>query len=97
MHARLENGVAEVELTIAHPMQTGHGTDATGANIAAHFIQLLQAEHNGKEIMQAQWGTGVARDPYLVFYVAGAMPGDTISVAWHDNKGQTGQQAIILD
>lgn len=84
LKTRLENGVAEVELNLDHSM---HGT---------HFIQLLQVRHNGRDVMEAQWGTGIAHDPYLVFYVAGVAPRDSISVEWHDNKGQSGQAAITL-
>lgn len=96
MQARLRDGIAEVTLVMNHPMETGHRLDAAGKPVAAHFIQLVQVHHNGVEVLEAQWGTGIASDPQLVFYVANAQAGDEVSVEWHDNKGMSGCHAITL-
>lgn len=96
MRARLQQGVAEVRLLISHPMETGRRKDEAGALVPAHFIQWLQASHNSKVVLEAQWGTGIARDPYLIFYVADAAAGDIIKVEWHDNKGESGTHSLPL-
>lgn len=96
MQASLRNGIAEITLTMNHPMETGHRLDAAGNPVAAHFIQLVQVSHNGFEVLEAQWGTGIASDPQLVFYLADAQAGDVVSVQWHDNKGTSGRHAILL-
>ncbi|SNR78815.1 sulfur-oxidizing protein SoxZ [Methylobacillus rhizosphaerae] len=96
MQVDLDNGIAAVELRMLHPMLAGHVQQDSGTGATVHFIQLVQARHNGRQVMEAQWSTSVARDPRLVFYVAGVVPGDTISVEWHDNKGQSGHHAITV-
>ncbi|MBL8506106.1 MAG: thiosulfate oxidation carrier complex protein SoxZ [Methylobacillus glycogenes] len=96
MRARLQQGVAEVRLLISHPMETGRRKNEAGEVVAAHFIQWLQARHGDKVVLEAQWGTGIAKDPYLIFYVANAAPGDIIKVEWQDNKGVSGQHSLTL-
>jgi sulfur-oxidizing protein SoxZ len=44
---------------------------------------------NGKVVLDAQWGGGVSKNPYLAFRVKGAKAGDEIEVTWTDNKGAT--------
>ncbi len=39
--------------------------------------------------MTTEWGSGVAKNPFLQFVVKGAKAGDKISVTWKDNKGDT--------
>lgn len=89
MRARLNGDVAEVKAIIIHPMHTGHAKDDFGQLIPADFIQLADVSLNDKPILQMQWGTGIAKNPYLTFYVKGAKAGDKISLAWHDNHGRT--------
>lgn len=96
MQVHLENRIAAVELQMLHPMQAGNVQLVPGTAATVHFIQLVQASHNGRQVMEAQWSTSVARDPHLVFYVADVARGDTISVEWHDNKGQGGHHAITV-
>lgn len=96
MRVRLQSGVAEVRVLISHPMETGRREDDAGKLVPAHFIQVLTATLNQKPVLEAQWGTGIARDPYLVFYVADARIGDTIGIEWHDNKGESGRHSIVV-
>jgi len=44
---------------------------------------------NGKTVLEAQWGTGVSKNPYLTFYLSNAKVGDKIAVKWMDNKGES--------
>jgi len=96
IQASLQQGVAEIALVLFHPMENGDRLDASDQRIAAHFIQWVQFSHNGQQVLEAQWGTGIASDPELVFYVTNAKAGDTVSVEWHDNKGYSGHHAITL-
>jgi sulfur-oxidizing protein SoxZ len=68
-------------------METGQRRDAAGALVPAWFIQEVSASHNGKVVMQAQWGPSIAKNPFLQFNVKGAKAGDKITVNWLDNKG----------
>jgi sulfur-oxidizing protein SoxZ len=88
--AQLEGGVTTVRALITHEMETGLRKDAkTGQLIPAHFIQEVRAEHNGKAVLDAQWGPAVSKNPYLSFQLRGAKPGDTLRLSWTDNKGES--------
>lgn len=90
IRAQLKNGLAEIKLLISHPMETGRRKNERGETESAHFIQLVTATLNGKTVMEAQWGTGISKNPYLTFRIKGAVVGDKIAVKWIDNKGETG-------
>lgn len=96
MRARLEGEITEVKVLIGHPMETGYRKNAMDENIPAHFIQLLTATLNGKPVLEAQWGTGISKNPYLTFHLRGAKVGDVVAVTWYDNKGETGSGEIAV-
>lgn len=97
MRAKLKNDLTEVKAIMIHPMHTGRGKDDFDKLIPAHFIQLVSVAHNEKAILEAQWGTGIAKNPYLTFYLKNAKAGDKISLTWHDNLGMTssGQTEVL--
>lgn len=89
MRATLKGDVTEVKVLMLHPMETGRRKNDLDETISAHFIQLVTATLNGEPVLEAQWGTGISKNPYLTFYLKGARAGDKISIQWVDNKGQT--------
>jgi len=40
-------------------------------------------------VMTAQWGPAVSKNPYLAFMFKGAKAGDSVKLAWVDNKGES--------
>ena len=40
------------------------------------------------QVVSAQWGPAISKNPLLAFRVRGAKAGDTLVVAWEDNKGE---------
>ena len=76
-----------VRVLMSHEMETGQRKDSSGKTIPAWFIQEVTATHNGKPVLSAQWGTSIAKNPFLQFVVKGAKPGDKIAISWLDNKG----------
>lgn len=96
MRAKLQGEVTEVKVIISHPMETGRKKDDFGQLIAAHFIQLVTANLNGKPVLEMQCGTGISKNPYFTFYLKGANVGDTLSVTWQDNLGATATQDIAV-
>jgi sulfur-oxidizing protein SoxZ len=96
MRAQLKGGITEVKVLMSHPMETGRKKDDFDRLIPAHFVQLVTASLNGKTVLEAQWGTGISKNPYLTFRLSGAKVGDTISVTWHDNLGETATQDIAV-
>ena len=58
-----------VRVLMSHEMETGQRKDSAGKVIPAWFIQEISATHNGKSVMNAQWGPAVAKNPFLQFTV----------------------------
>lgn len=78
-----------VRVLMAHEMETGQRKDAEGKTVPAWFIQEVTASLNGKQVLVAEWGPAVSKNPFLQFVVKGAKAGDKISVSWKDSKGDT--------
>jgi len=88
IRASMSGAVAEVKCLMNHPMETGLRKDAkTGAVVPAHHITNVTATLNGTQVLDAQWGGGISKNPYLAFKVAGAKKGDKVVVNWVDNTG----------
>lgn len=96
MRAKIKEGVAQVKCLMPHPMETGVRKTAEGELIPAHYIETVTCEHNGKVVMEAQWGTSVSKDPYFSFKASGAKSGDSIKVSWVDNLGESSSGEITL-
>ena len=89
IRAKIEGDKTIVRVLMAHEMETGQRRDAAGKVVPAHFIQEVTATHNGKQVLAAEWGPAVSKNPFLQFVVKGAKAGDKIAVTWKDNKGAT--------
>jgi sulfur-oxidizing protein SoxZ len=88
IRAELSGDVTDVKALINHPMETGQRKDSkTGQLVPAHFIQEVNCQINGHDVMTAQWGPAVSKNPYLSFQYKGAKKGDKIKISWVDNKG----------
>ncbi len=96
MRAQIKGDYTEVKVLMSHPMETGRRKNDRDQLVPAHFVQLLTATLNGKPVLEAQWGTGVAKNPYLTFRVKNAKIGDLVEVTWHDNLGETATQSIAV-
>ncbi len=84
----IENaGVTEVKILMKHDMETGLRKDAAGKTVPAHFIQSVTVRHKVREVMQAQFGPSISKDPFLSFKFKGAVKGDKVNVTWVDNTG----------
>ena len=90
MRAKASGGVTTIKALISHPMETGTVKDKkTGEKIPAHFIQEVVCKHGDKTVMTAQWGAAISKNPYLSFKFKGGNAGDTVSLSWTDNKGNS--------
>ena len=87
IRAQVAGDKATVRVLMSHEMETGQRKDSAGKTIPAWFIQDVTASHNGKQVLAAQWGPSVSKNPFLQFSVKGAKAGDKIAVSWTDNKG----------
>ena len=89
IRAQAAGDKATVRVLMSHEMESGQRKDAAGKLVPAWFIQDVEAKHNGKSVLIAEWGPAVSKNPFLQFTVKGAKAGDKIAVTWKDNKGET--------
>lgn len=89
IRAQAAGSNATVRVLMSHEMETGQRKDAAGKVIPAWHITEVSASHNGKPVLSAEWGTGVAKNPFLQFTVKGAKAGDKIGIFWKDNRGES--------
>ena len=89
MRASLDGDTVVVRVLMTHPEDTGLLKGPDGKLIPAHFIQSVICKHGDKEVMNCDWGTAISKNPFLEFSFKGGKSGDTVSVTWLDNKGET--------
>ena len=87
IRAQAAGDKATVRVLMSHEMETGQRKDAAGKTIPAWFIQEVTRHAQRQDVLTAQWGPSVAKNPFLQFNVKGAKAGDKIAVTWIDNKG----------
>ena len=90
IRAKMKGSVTEVKALMSHSMETGlRKNKKTGKKIPAHFIKEVICEHNGKQVLLANWSVAISKNPYLSFKFKGAKKGDAIKISWNDNKGKS--------
>ena len=95
VRAQAKSGVTTMKALITHPMETGlRKNKKTGKKIPAHFIQKLTVEHNGKSVLDADWGPAVSANPYLSIKFKGAAKGDSVKITWNDNTGKSDSHTV---
>jgi len=96
IRARLDKGVAHVQVLMLHPMETGFRVDEAGSLVPPHYITDVAVTLAGRTVFGARMSIAVSRDPLLSFRVTGALPGQTLRVAWADSKGQTRSDEFVI-
>ncbi|WP_200932414.1 thiosulfate oxidation carrier complex protein SoxZ [Pseudorhodoferax sp. Leaf267] len=87
IRAQAQGDKTTVRVLVSHEMESGQRRDAAGKLIPAWFIQNIQATHDGKVVMRAQWGPAVSKNPFMQFAFRGGKAGDKVVVSWVDNRG----------
>lgn len=96
IRANAVGGSTEVKVLMSHEMETGQRKDAQGKAIPAWFIQTVTATWNGKTVLSAQWGTAVAKNPFLSFKFKGGAKGDKVQISWVDNRGDKRSDEAVI-
>ncbi len=85
---KARKGVIGIKCLIKHPMETGL-RKKKGKIVPANHIVHMVVKHNGNVVVDSDIGSSISKNPYFKFNVAGAK-GDTIELAYKDNKGKSG-------
>ena len=96
IRASTTDGVTEVKALMSHPMETGLRKDADGNPIPAHHITEVTALHNDSVVLQSFWGPAVSQNTFLQFRFKGGATGDTVTIKWVDNKGESESEQTTL-
>lgn len=96
IRAQIKDGVADVRVLMAHPMETGLRKDSAGKTIPAHYINDVKATSSGRTVLTAKWGPAISQNPYLQFRFKGAKPGDKVAITWTDNTGDTRTDESVI-
>jgi len=96
LRAKAKNGIVTVKALMSHPMETGlRKNKKTGKLIPAHHIQEVTAKSGDKTVMTAVWGGAISKNPYLSFKFSGSK-GDSITLSWVDNKGNSDSKTATV-
>jgi Sulphur oxidation protein SoxZ. len=97
MRATMDGNVVDVKVLIQHEMETGLRKDTkTDKLIPAFFINQVVATLNGKTVLEAQWGVGIAKNPFVGFRIKGGKPGDKVGVNAVDNLGTKYDGEVVV-
>lgn len=91
-----QGGVTEIKVLMRHDMETGLRKDVGGKTVPAHFIQQISVRHKDREVLSAQFGASVAKDPFVGFKFKGGVKGDKVTVTWVDNLGEKRTDEAII-
>ena len=89
IRAQASGDKATVRVLMSHEMESGQRRDAAGKLVPAWHITEVTAAHNGKQVLAAEWGPAVSKNPFLQFAIKGAKAGDKVAITWKDNKGDS--------
>lgn len=90
IRASMKGDAADIKCLMNHVMETGLRKDPdTGRAIPARHIKDVTVTVSGKTVLNAQWGGGISKNPYLAIKVKGAKLGESVTVSWQDTTGET--------
>lgn len=97
IRAKIKGDVVEIKALMPHDMESGlRMNPETNQPYPAHYITDVVAELNGEVVMTAYWGQAVSKNPYVSFSIKGAVAGDTVTLRWIDNEGDSSEKEVVL-
>ncbi len=88
--------IIEIKSLIMHPMENGFRTDTAGTVYPVHIIDTFTCLYNGEEVFRAEWGTGIAANPFFSFFTVATESGK-IELVWHDDDGSVYSEASEIE
>ncbi len=96
VRARTEGDSTEVKILMSHIMETGQRKNDKGETVPAHFIQSVTVTHQGRVVLNAQFGPAVSANPFVGFKFKGGAKGEILKVSWRDNKGDSRSDEVLI-
>jgi sulfur-oxidizing protein SoxZ len=86
----------EVRVIVQHPMETGYRRDLNGQAIPTNIVDKLACRLGDRVVFSAEFGTGVAANPYVQFYARAEASGELV-VEWSDDRGDRGRATAMVN
>lgn len=80
--------VIEIKALIQHVMETGNRKTPEGQLIPRNIINTFRVTFEGAPVFSADWGPGIAANPFVGFFFRVPGPG-TLEFTWIDDAGET--------
>ena len=80
----------EVRVLVQHPMETGYRRDLNGQAIPTNIVDKLVCRIGDRVVFSAEFGTGIAANPYVQFFATAQSSGELV-VEWSDDRGDRGR------
>ncbi len=94
-HAQ-KGAIVEIKALINHVMENGLHYTLDGKVVPRKIINRFVCRYNGEVVIDCDWGTAIAANPYMSFYAVAADTG-TFEFEWTDDDGTIyRQKAPIL-
>jgi sulfur-oxidizing protein SoxZ len=87
--------VFAVQVTLAHPMETGYRYDDNGRQTPYNVINTFTCSYNGVPAFSAALTSGIAANPGFRFYLRAKDSGELL-FEWHDDEGREGRARHTL-
>lgn len=78
--------IIEIKALIDHPMETGQRKGADGKILPKRIIDRFEVSLNGQVVFAADWGTGIAANPFISFFLTATESGE-FKFSWRDEQG----------
>jgi sulfur-oxidizing protein SoxZ len=96
IRCRLRGDVAEVQVLMPHPMETGLRVNEAGTLVPLHHITDVAVTLAERSVFAASMSFAVSRDPVIAFRVNGARVGERLRVTWRDSHGDTRSDETVI-
>ncbi len=86
----------EVKVLVQHPMETGYRRDLNGQSIPTNIVDKLVCSLGDRTVFSAEFGTGIAANPYVQFFAVADASGELV-VEWSDDRGARGRATATVN
>jgi sulfur-oxidizing protein SoxZ len=92
-----KDGVVDLRVQIRHDMESGSRKNELGEFVPAWYITRFWVEVDGREVLVAKLGPGVARNPLLHFRFRDGRKGQAIVARWEDSHQETREDRGVIE
>jgi sulfur-oxidizing protein SoxZ len=79
--------IVEIKALIQHVMETGNRKDQNGNPIPRNIIHTFTATFAGETVFRAEFGSGIAANPYIACFMRVPRAGE-YEMTWIDDQGE---------